>query len=178
MCIKIPIFTDLLNTDIQDHIEAIKEFLITILISTSPITGGAFLFQLTSKDGASASFLTNLENMLQNGELFIYATTLLAPVIYLALKERDEGRIFPSKIAHIIIVIIVTFLSSMTFTLQRTNSYINTEFAFDASVYIYIIALLITYVAIVFNNNLYPNAAKKWKTDEQDYVDAVRKHRK
>ena len=61
-------------------------------MSTLPIWGGAFIIILTSKTSDELNYFNSIELLVSNGELYLYATSLLAPVIYIALKEREEGK--------------------------------------------------------------------------------------
>ena len=89
---EIPILGDLADTTLEDHIYSLKELIVTLFMSTLPIWGGAFIIILTSKTSDELNYFNSIELLVSNGELYLYATSLLAPVIYIALKEREEGK--------------------------------------------------------------------------------------
>jgi len=45
------------------------------------------------------------------------------------------------------------------------------------SIVIYIIATGVFYFALVYNNTFFPNAAKKMREEENDYLQRYRRHR-
>ena len=174
----IPILRDLQDTTLEDHKESCKELFATLFVSTMPIWLGAFIIKLTVAFEVDTNYFGAIRTLISNGELFLYASSLLAPVLYIALKERGEGRVFPAKLAHIIVLFLTVALTSAVFTAQRTADSINKEFLYNVSIYVYVIAIVMMYIAIVLNNNLLPNPADRMKSDENDYVKALKERRK
>lgn len=175
---EIPILGDLADTTLEDHIYSLKELIVTLFMSTLPIWGGAFIIILTSKTSDGLNYFNSIELLVSNGELYLYATSLLAPVIYIALKEREEGKKFPSNITHMLIVILIAVLSTIAFTTVKAGTNINHHFLIRSSVVAYITSVLLLYLAMVFNNNLLPDPIGRMKRDERDYTEAVKARRK
>ncbi len=90
------------STRCSYHRSAQKEFIYTLLISLSPIVAASFGFWLS--DDTSAYLAIN--KVIGNGELIIYAATLMAPVVYSTQKDppifgKDYFFIFCSLIVAV-----------------------------------------------------------------------------
>lgn len=136
---QIPIFGGLGQTTVDDHKEALREWFISLLISTAPIWGGTLVLYISQTSAQNpAAYWECFGSIIQNGELFIYAASTLAPVIYIVTRDRTGVRSFPSKYLFIGIVIAVALLSAIIFTVQRLHGYPFPNKILTLSMYIYV----------------------------------------
>jgi len=165
----IPIIGGLINCNPIDFFEALKELMSTLFIALSPIWLGAVVI-FCIQDNPDKNYWRILLNSLKNGELIIYSTSLLAPVIYMALKERGAVRIFPSRLSSIIAVIILLLITTSIFSIQRGGYYYHSTTVFKFSSLIFIISILILYIAMVYNNSRLPDAGEEFQNQEKDFA--------
>ncbi|HAD82690.1 MAG: hypothetical protein A2509_09060 [Candidatus Edwardsbacteria bacterium RIFOXYD12_FULL_50_11] len=154
---------------------AFWELLITLIISFLPIFIGCFIAYLQNN---SIHIINNMYNNLSNGELFLYITSLLAPVIYMILKERKNIKRFPDLILSVFLYGGIVLASAIVFALKRIN------FAFDAvsvnrvQYLIFPFSLLLMYVVLTYNNEFPANPAEVMQAQEDKFTADVRKHRR
>ncbi len=120
---QVPIFGGLGQATASDHQEALKELAVSLLISTCPIWGGSlalYIVRVTANE--TTRYWQCLQSIIQNGELFIYAASTLAPVIYIVTRDRSTARSFPSKFTFIMAVLLVALFSAIIFSVQRVRS--------------------------------------------------------
>lgn len=130
---RVPIFSDFKEVSSEIHLESLKELLVTFIVSTLPIWSAVLIIILNDP---SIGFPEAFYKELSNGELILYASTMLGPVIYIALKERG-GKMFPGRITHMMSVIIIVILSTIVFVTQRVDYVVNKDFVFNLSVVAY-----------------------------------------
>ena len=118
------------------HRSAQKEFIYTLLISLCPIFA-AFLGFLFSNQNITA--LQALIMVIGNGELIIYATTLIAPVIYSTQKDPPVT----AKDCFLIPCLVILILGSIFYAFHSVGYIKNDLFRF--SLPIAIVALFILY---------------------------------
>ena len=75
----------------------------------------------------NTSFWSCFNDNVQNGELFLYVTSLLAPVFYIVMKKRNDEDVFPSKAGHVLVyfsIIIIACLPGKggTLSCNKTSS--------------------------------------------------------
>jgi len=177
----LPIISGLIECSYEDYKEALKEWFSTLLIATSPVWLGAFVILICSpdtKDSLTEAYSHIVLVNIKKGELVIYCTTLLAPVFYLVLHDRKTDRAFPSKISSMLIVLVIWLLSGSIFAIQRAGLYFNPDTTFKISVVLFLSSIFILYVAIVYNNSRFPNFAKRFRDQEEDFSKKLKKHRR
>jgi hypothetical protein len=172
---RIPIISGLSNCSAGDHWEALQEVLITVIFATIPIWLIFFIISLTRQE-ADPDLFTNLSGHVNNGELFIYSVSIIAPVMYIALKDPPGAKEFPSRLSHIIIIFVVAILSSAGFAVQKSILLSNTKFAIDVSLTLFSISIFILYIATVYKHMrlLGPDDFKKM---ESNFSEQYKKHR-
>lgn len=174
---RVPLIGGLAHTTVRNHFDASTELLVTLLASLAPIWLGAFVIVLTTKD-PTVPYNAAVLDLLQNGELYLYAAAIAAPVFYIALREREGTRSFPGSIWHIILIVFFIYLPSfMMFALKRGHIWVNNYQVFNISVSMFILSILVLYLALVYNHSLTTDPSKKIREGEDDYLDELRKHR-
>lgn len=172
----IPIIGGLPETSREDHLEASRELFISLLISTSPLWGGALALSWPAQ--SSFSFWGGLKLLVSNGELFIYAASTLAPIIYIVTRDRDTPRAFPSKYTYVGSVILFAIVATIIFTMQRLKVQALTDTAIHVSMWFFLGSILFFYIALVYHNTLLPNPASEFRKEEQSFSDRLHDHRK
>jgi hypothetical protein len=173
---SIPIIGGLHETSRDDHLEASRELLISLLISTSPLWGGSLALSWPAQ--SSLSFWAALKTIVSNGELFIYAASTLAPIIYIVTRDRDTPRAFPSKFTYVGSVIVFAIVATIIFTMQRLKVQALTETAIFISMWFFLGSIFLFYIALVYHNTLLPDPAGKFRKEEQSFADSLHDHRK
>lgn len=174
---RIPIFGPLHGTKFRDHSEAFRELALTMLVSTSPLWGGAVILCLRQGSSSPDSFWHCLSHIIVNGELFIYAASTVAPVIYMTIRDRQGARGFPSKASFIGFAILCAFLSCIVFTNQRVWPKTLPDSMVAISVWLFAASVVMVYLAHVYNNSVPPNAAMAMREEEVNYERQLRQRR-
>jgi hypothetical protein len=177
ICSQVPIIGSLPQTRSRDHIEAVRELVISLLISMAPVWVGTLVLRIGQTFPSQLSYLQCARTVIQNGELFIYSATTLAPVMYIVTRDRFNVRSFPGKYTFISVVIIFAFISTGIFTMQRMRTQILAPDIITLSLWLYVIAVTVFYFALVYNNTFLPNPADLMREEEGDYVNRLRRHR-
>lgn len=115
--------------------------------------------------------------MCVNGELFIYAATTLAPIIYLVSREREIPRAFPSKWWYLGAVWMGTVLAAIVYILQRIKPLPISDSTFNTSILLYALAVALLYFAFVYNNSYWPDPSTRMRDEEDEYARRLREHR-
>jgi hypothetical protein len=173
----IPVVGGLPQTTRENHMSALRETLISLAISAAPIWGGAFALFYVKRASNAATYYECIRSIVENGELFIYAAAAVAPVIYIVTRDRIEVRSFPSKTSFILATIFFAVVSAIVFTIERIGQQILTSDMIDLSIILYCLAIVIYYLALVYNNNLLPDPATAMRSEESDFFNRFRKHR-
>ena len=172
----IPIFSGLPDVRKVDHWEALKEFTANLIGSTMPLWVGTFVVLVLSK-GVIGSYCEAFRGNINNGELFIYATSTLAPIYYMSLVDPPRARQFPTKLSHIITVSIIMVLSAVAFGLERAGQKLNNEFAYHSSIIFFILSLLLVYLATVYKNARFDLTEEELQEPERKFSKSFQDHR-
>jgi hypothetical protein len=175
---RIPILGSIFQTTIRDHREALRELFISLSISIAPLWGGAFaLFVDNALDNVESTFLACCLKIIQNGELFIYSASILAPVMYIVTRERSDERSFPSKSTFMVLVIVFSIISAIIFTIARLKGKNLPDSMINISIIFSMVSLTVFYFALVYNNTYLPDPAQIMRDQEDDYLQRLRAHR-
>lgn len=167
---KLPLLGGLADCRWKDHTEASKEFALNFVFSTAPIwLGGLIIFSLDKKD--NKSFITSIAITMDSGELFMYAAAMVAPIIYMALKPEKGSRNFPGQLSHISLIAIIAIISAAFFALHRARVLVDENFVFSLSIALYIISLVLLYLATVYRNNRLEGAPDIVREQTAEFVE-------
>ncbi len=122
-----------------------------MLIAMSPMWLGACLLWI--KTNEKRDYFDILINSIQNGELMIYCTALLAPVFYITISDKHPIRFFPNKLSSVITAIAILMVTAAVYAHQRSGSLYKQELIFNLSVFLFFTSLLILFVTKVYNNS-------------------------
>jgi len=146
---KLPLLEGLPDCTRENYYEAFKEVFSNVLFSTMPIWLSFFAFIWKSADLKTAT-----NSILGHGELLMYATSILAPIFYMVFKNFDTNttKKFPGAFSHIILVTVIFVICSFAFGVLRSES-LPMDTLFYWSLSLYIISLILIYLATVFSNS-------------------------
>ena len=174
---KMPFLSGLPDCTKEDHKDASRQMMWTLLGSTLPIWLGTFVVFIL-KDAPSGNILEAFMFNISGGELFIYSTSALAPVFYMALYERPGIGAFPSKTGHIITVVLFLVISSSVFALLRSGVELRQQYLLDFSLLIYVISVILLYLATVYHSARHSmSPSRTMRSQEQDFTERLRTRR-
>lgn len=170
---KLPLLGGLAHCRLSDHEDASKEFGVNFVFSTAPIwLGGLIIFALDQAQNKTFfSLLIAMIGTVRGGELFMYSTAMVAPIVYLALKPEKGVPIFPGQMSHVVFITIVAIVSSAFFAIQRTGVWIDTNITFPLSVGLYILSLILLYLATVYKNYQLTGAPDEARGQTAEFVE-------
>lgn len=177
-CGRIPVIDGLPRVDRKHIASAAKEILVTLLVSLSPLFFGAWVLTLTQSTKFFPGYLASLISMLQNGELIFYSSTLLAPLIYLLLSDKLNGKVFPSKLSHAVIVVGILLVSLTTFVIFKLDPSAIKIDILNVSYYIFGATVFLLFVGQAYENNIFFNPSETYKQVENNYSSNYRQHRR
>jgi hypothetical protein len=134
---------------------------------------GAFVVLLHGAQGYWVAIYGNINN----GELFLYATSLLGPIFYMSLIDPPGARQFPSRLSHMFVVLVISVLSAVAFGLQRAGQQLNPTIVYTASWILFVSALMLLYLATTFKNRRLPAGPEDFKQGEKDLSEKLKEHR-
>lgn len=173
---NIPLIGPLADCSLRDHWETTVQMFLILLFSTAPLWLGSLVIFATSTEKHlrfTAAFMCTIDN----GQLFMYCTALLAPVVWMALVDPPGARVFPSKLAHIVLVVVIDLISSVFFALIIAAKALVQPFTFRFSVELFAISMFLLYLGTVYHTSRLPDAAEEFKKQEKDFSDEYREHR-
>ena len=172
---KLPLFGGLINCRRIDFWNALVELVSKQVVSLLPVLSWFFVMLIT-KQGKDKKIIDIFIDSINHGELFLYCTSLLAPIFYMALVERKTLRTFHNKLSLIIVVTMITTISTIFFILNRKGESFNISNVITYSIIFYFISLSLIYAATVYNNSqLNPSAV--FQNEEDDFINKVNQHR-
>lgn len=160
---RTPIISGLPDLSLKHHGDAFKETAVTVVLATIPLWLGAFIAALLdgskSLDGSFtllAFLFEKIRLTTESGALIIYASSLISPVLYMALNERSSNSPqhapFPSKISHIMAVLMISIISTAYFTADIAGNKLNASIAYYTSIWLFAFAVLVLYIASCYKN--------------------------
>jgi len=173
---KAPIISGLPDCHLKDYWAAIKEIVPNIFLSTMPIWGGAFIIMIL---GESSDYWTAIDRNVNNGELFLYAASFLAPVVYMATVDPPGAEQFPSRLAHIIVLIGIMILSALAFGVQKTGHKLDPIIGFNSSCLLVFASIFLLFIASIYQHKRLPKITEEdVHSNETDFREKYRKHRR
>lgn len=163
---QIPLIGALPDTSVTDRREAFWELVFSQIISSMPIILGVLFFSWPNV--SIERCIDGLFYLTRGGELFIYASSTLAPVIYIVTRDRETPRGFPSKNLYIALVLLGAILSAGIYALQRMKGNFLPDNMILISIGLFFGAMVLLYLALVYNNAFPPSAVEEWRRGEAD----------
>ncbi len=154
---------------------AVEEVSIKVFLSSIPILITVFILRFSTKP--SWNSLDALLKNFENGELYLYCSSMLATIFYIALKDRKGKPPFPNYRSHLLIVGGMIALSGLIFAFKRAGLYLSQELLTDLSYYFFAVSLLLVLIATTMNNALSSSPATIMHDGETDFAKGYTSHR-
>ena len=167
---NIPFIGKFNKTSIDDHKGAIWELMYMITISIMPLWVAFIALKINAPGNT-------FYKLIQNGELYVYCATTLAPVFYLITKDRDNSQSFPSKHWYILSVLIIAIFSAIIITTQRLKYLELDSYWIIGSIFLYLFSIFILYTVFVYNNMFLFNPSETFPDEERDFIKKLRLRR-
>lgn len=166
---RVPLLGNLVSCSKESHVSSLQEVGTNLFWSVMPIWLSSFVI-LISKTSSDKSAYSLLIANIGNGELFLYASSILAPVFYMVLKERKDKKQYPSRLSQMQFVWIIMLLSAVVFVFQRINYPLDLSYVFWISILFFASSVILLYIATVYNNNLL-NPPEIMSANQNEFVD-------
>jgi hypothetical protein len=166
-CVRhLPIVSGLPECKPHHYIDAAKEVVVNLILSTSPLWLGSIItFSIdTTKPKTLRAYAAILINSLEDGAMLIYATAAVAPMFYFALTRPRTERDFPSRLSHVVFGLLIFMVCTTLFGVRQSGVKIDPNFVLPGSIIIYIAAILVIFIATVYRN---------WRDTSEEFMKAA-----
>lgn len=174
----LPLVGPLFACSKADYLAATREFVIIIAFATATFWLSALVLKmLDSKNELSYAALFALT--IRDGQLFIFATALLGPILIFATEDPPNARPFPARTWIILTLVLLAIVCSGSYALMRgihlrgIDVPLNNSFLGNAAIGCAAIAATFRYVAIVYNK--YRMRPEEVKASEEDFISRFKK---
>ena len=158
----------------EDYFGATREFVIIIAFSTATFWLSALvLAMLDFKNELSPMQLFALT--IRDGQLFIFATALLGPILIFTTEDPPNARPFPARDWIIFTLVLLAIVCSASYALMRGINFRGSSIPLNHDLLSYTaigcagIAMTFRYVAIVYNK--YRMRPEEVKASEKNFKD-------
>ncbi len=176
-CSKIPVFGGLFLCQKKDFMNSSQEFGWNVLWSFSPLLIAIFVLFFT-READNFDFINNSINLIKNGELFLYCTSLVAPIFYIILDERPGLLKYPSKKLQTGLFIVLMGIAGLFFTLKRAGIQFYQSSITDFSFVYLFICLVYLFITLVYKNYRQPDPSSAIREEEEDFSSQAESHRR
>src|SRR5258708_6092503 len=107
----VPLFGGLVDCRWQDHWESLGQISVILIMSTTPIWLAALLIYASENQIGDITFGAAVYKTVSRGQLFMYCTSFLAPLFWIALVDPKGARMFHSRLPHMLLVGIVDIVA-------------------------------------------------------------------
>jgi len=107
----------------------------------------------------------------------MYSTAFLAPIFWIALTDRPGMRVFPGKVSHIVLMVVISVIAAVFFGLLVAGNRLNQRFTLHLSTVMFVTSLILLYLGILYHESRIKDAASEMKRDEENFSAKVREHR-
>lgn len=174
---KTPILGPLVDCRLKDHGETLRQIPVTLLLSTAPFWLGALVLYVT-RASTTLTLRNAFWSTIWDGELFMCATSLLAPILVFTTDDPNGARKFPSRLSHLVLLFLIIALASVFYGLGLANNHLKEPFTFHLSVWVFWLAAGLLYLSTLYHVNRLPDAPAAFREDEENFTKSYRRHRK
>lgn len=174
---EVPVFGGIVDCGIRDHWEALGQTTVLFVLSVMPIWLGTLIVYATGAVTGSCGLSIAFRSTIARGELFMYATAFLAPVFWIALTDRPGMRVFPGKVSHIVLMVIISVIAAVFFGLLTAGNKLNQNFTLKMSTVMFFTSLVLLYLGILYHESLVRSAGQQMKHDEAEFSAELHEHR-
>lgn len=173
---EVPVVGGLVDCGVRDHWESLGQTSVLFILSSMPIWLGTLIVYAMDKTGC-LGVRAAFSSTINGGELFMYSTAFLAPVFWIALTDRPGTRVFPGKVSHIVLMVIISVIAAVFFGLLTAGDKLNPTFTLRLSFVMFFTSLVLLYLGILYHENLVRNPGAEMKKDEEKFSAEYREHR-
>lgn len=160
----------------EDHRSASLELFVSLAFATMPFwLGGLVLFARATAE--ATSYWSTLLSTFSQGELFIFATSMLGPIVYMAFEDPANARAFPSRLEHAVLVFLLIAICATMFGQQKAGASTNIDFLFSLSIFCAGLAIVLRYLSAVYHRMRTRDPSKEMKRLEENFVEAFAEDR-
>lgn len=174
---EIPVVGGLVDCNGQDHWEALGQTLVLFVLSTMPIWLGTLIVYATGSGRGWSGTESAFSSTINQGELFMYAAAFLAPVFWIALTDPPGAKIFPGKLSHIILMVIILVIAAVFFGLLTAGNRLNQWFTLKLSAILFFTSLILLYLGILYHEHRTKDAGALMKDEEEQFSAKYHEHR-
>lgn len=175
--VKVPLVGGLAYCKWIDLWRTLEEIIPKFVIASLPVLISAIILRFSGEH--RLLFPLNITKNFENGELYLFCTSMLASIFYIALRERgDEKPGFPNKLTHLLFVLLMIVAISIVFALKRAGVLLDPMLLIEMSYCAFIVTFIMVILATTINNGLNssnPNAFQRSETE--DFLNQLKKHR-
>lgn len=184
--VKFPIVGGLAYCRWSDLWRSLEEISIKLFFAVSPILISAGVLRYVGTQNQHIYFPANVTKNFENGELYLFCTSMLATIFYIAARERGGGKNsetgkpgFPNKVTHILFVFAMIAASSIIFAFKRAGILLDPVLLIDMSYWFFMVTLVMTILATTINNGLSgPNPITFQEEETSSFLERFNKHRR
>ncbi len=163
----LPLIDGILASKWQHHKAALAEVGITAVVSFVPLIASAIFLLLDSQEGISV--FSSFREVVSKGELVVYASSIIAPVFYLCLKDPPVVE----KIPQFVLAFVIFFLCVVMYTLNYSGNVNNFALLVTWSYWLVASAIIVWYLSTLFREM---TAVPDFKGPEMEFSDAFGSH--
>lgn len=158
----------------EDYFAATREFIIIIAFATATFWLSA-LFLVILDSGNKLSYGDLFELTIKDGQLFIFATALLGPILVFAAEDPPNVRPFPARTWIMFALVLLAIVCSGSYAITKgasgldpaTPIPLNKVFLANSAIACALIAAGFRYMAILYNK--YRMRPEEVKASEADF---------
>lgn len=175
--VKVPVVGGLAYCRWTDLWRTFEEIIPKFIIAFLPVLISAGVLRYAGEQ--HLFFPYNITKNFENGELYLFCTSMLASIFYIALKDRgDEKPGFPNRLTHLLFVLVMIVTISFVFALKRAGVLLDPILLIDLSYWFFIGTLFMVILATTINNGLgSPNPITFQKRETDDFLKKFKEHR-
>lgn len=140
----------------NSYTDALTEFVVVFALSNLPFAFFVFSHYLGTPDSRFSAIgaAEIIKTSWKPGEILIFVSALLAPVSYLITKFHRAQRHMPGYTVLSIVLLLMYMASSYIFAYDRLHAIKNEDFSRASAISLYLVAILIWYIGLVFQRKL------------------------
>lgn len=154
----IPVIGPLAHCSVKHHQAALKEFATAMLFGTATFWLTAVLlkgFHAHKDLGYGDTFVMTINQ----GQLFIFAVSLLGPIVLTTADDPEKSNKFPGRLSHLSVLMILSIAASSFYAFELASrqpqaaELFNKAFLFNASLAIALTVVVMRYLTIVYRKS-------------------------
>jgi hypothetical protein len=174
---EFPVLGGLVDCDGRDHWESLGQTTVLFVLSSMPIWLGTLIVYATGEVTGRAGAKLALFSTISRGELFMYSTAFLAPIFWIALADKPNLRVFPGKVSHIVLMVIISVIAAVFFGLQTAGNRLNHRFTMGLSELMFATSLILLYLGILYHEHRIKDSSTVMKEGEETFAANYSEHR-